>query len=336
MLYQIDPRPFEIQLARALASKEEAEAQLALAEAQVARLEPLAEEGYATGENLDEALARREELTAAIMRLEAEIEDARINLDFASIRAPFSGRIGFSNVDAGDLVSAGGTPLTSLVQLDPLEVEFEISGDDISEILRRLRDQESLAVDARLRGQDDWTLSGRLTEVDNQVDRQTGTVTAQARFENDDEGMLPGQYVRIRVILEEVEAVCSRAMIISEGRLCFDGTPGELFITMAKEGSTIGGLMDTIATLVSVSLQYGVKLEDLVRKFEHVRFEGPLVEGLALRGEQHRREQVHRFDDGGGEENILREGAPAPPLERADPGVGLDGGHFQPRINAER
>ncbi len=52
-----------------------------------------------------------------------------------------------------------------------------------------------------------------------------------------------------------------------------DGSPGEVFITMAKEGSTIGGLMDTIATLVSVSLQYGVPVESLVRKFEHVRFE---------------------------------------------------------------
>src|SRR5205823_7901183 len=52
-----------------------------------------------------------------------------------------------------------------------------------------------------------------------------------------------------------------------------DGSPGEVFITMAKEGSTIGGLMDTIATLVSVALQYGVPVESLVRKFEHVRFE---------------------------------------------------------------
>src|SRR5205085_8518405 len=52
-----------------------------------------------------------------------------------------------------------------------------------------------------------------------------------------------------------------------------DGSPGEVFITMAKEGSTIGGLMDAIATLVSVSLQYGVPVESLVRKFEHVRFE---------------------------------------------------------------
>jgi multidrug efflux system membrane fusion protein len=133
---------------------------------------------------------------------QASIRTAQLNLGYAEIRAPFSGRLGRNQAPIGTLIGAGGGALNNLVQLDPIYVTFNPSESDLVE-LEQARAAGKVEADVLLPGETQPTRKGELTFIDNQVDRSTGTITARATIGNGDFRLLPGQYVRIQLHIKE-------------------------------------------------------------------------------------------------------------------------------------
>lgn len=191
LLAQIDPRPFQAALDQAVAKKAQDEANLANAKLDLTRYATLAKQSFATQQQLDTQNSLVNQLTASIAADAAAIDAARVQLDYATIRAPISGRVGFRLIDEGNLVSAAQqTGIVSIDQLQPISVIFTEPQEYVDRI-----NQELAAGTPEVRVMEangKRLASGKLTISDNQVDVATGTIRLKAEFENTDNALWPG------------------------------------------------------------------------------------------------------------------------------------------------
>ena len=210
LLFVIDPRPFEITLTSATAALNSAQARVDLAKQQLARADKLKKSDFVSQSTFDE---RQQEMLSASADAEvakAAIASARLNLSFTHVVAPMSGRIGNHKVSVGNLITGGdgggAMPLATIVSLDPIHFDFDVSEQDFlayqraaaSGRLTSARD-EKLKVSAHLTDEKDWPLQGRMDFVNNAVDRTTGTIRARAIFPNEKMLITPGQFGRVRI-----------------------------------------------------------------------------------------------------------------------------------------
>jgi multidrug efflux system membrane fusion protein len=198
LLFVIDPRPYEIQLQQATAQRETAAAALELADKQVARTARLNREQFATDELLDQRAQTQRAAAAAVQTAEAAIRSAQLNLEFTRIVAPFGGRASMRRVSVGSLVSGGTsdpTALTSIVSLDPIYLDFDMSEADYVAYRHSSVGQPAEAkttVQINLDGEQAWSRTGELNFLDNQIDRGSGTLHARATLSNPDLTIVPG------------------------------------------------------------------------------------------------------------------------------------------------
>ncbi|WP_299822972.1 efflux RND transporter periplasmic adaptor subunit [uncultured Jannaschia sp.] len=207
LLYRLDARTFEAAVAQAEAEREALEASLAFAEAQVSRFSVLSDRGVATGERYDQALARREELQGRVAALDARIATTELNRQYTEVRAPFDGRIGLSLLNEGELASPGGAALTTIVQLDPIEVRFEIRDDELPRIRLAGAGDTPLRTVMLLEEDAAYAEYGVLEAIDNAIDTTTGTMTALTLFPNTEGMILPGRFVDLRLLLGTAEGI---------------------------------------------------------------------------------------------------------------------------------
>jgi multidrug efflux system membrane fusion protein len=206
-LLQIDPRPFQAALDQAQAAKQKDEAQLVSAQADLERYAELVGPGHQTRQSYDQQKAMVAQLQASIKGDEAQINTAKLNLGYADIRAPIDGRLGARLVDSGNLVRAtDATGLVTITQLKPIFVSFTLAQDNIDDI-REHQAKAPLVVQAY--SGDGKTLlgEGKLTLIDNVIDQTTGTIRLKATFANNDEGLWPGRFVNVRVVLRVRQGV---------------------------------------------------------------------------------------------------------------------------------
>jgi len=188
LLFVIDPRPYEIQLQQATAQRETAAAALELADKQVARTARLNREQFATDELLDQRAQTQRAAAAAVQTAEAAIRSAQLNLEFTRIVAPFGGRASMRRVSVGGLVSGGTsdpTALTSIVSLDPIYLDFDMSEADYVAYRRSSVGQRADAktiVQIGVDGEQAWSRTGELNFLDNQIDRGSGTRCTRERL----------------------------------------------------------------------------------------------------------------------------------------------------------
>lgn len=205
LLFTIDPRPFQAALDMAQARLARDKAQFVSAEAQARRYADLVKKDYVTKQQSDDATAGAEALAATLKADEADVENARLNLAYCSIRAPIDGRLGNLLIREGNIVKANDTPfLVTLNQIMPVYVAFSVPEQRLAEI-RREMSSGALAVSASFSGQPESTIAGTLTFVDNAVDATTGTILLKATFPNRDKALWPGQYVNISVTLSTLK-----------------------------------------------------------------------------------------------------------------------------------
>jgi multidrug efflux system membrane fusion protein len=200
-LIQIDPRPFQAALDQAQAAKAKDEAQLASAQQDLARYSQLVGTGYQTRQSYDQQKATVAQLQASIKGDEAQIENARLNLGYADIRAPIDGRLGIRMVDAGNMVRAtDSTGLVTISQLKPIFVSFTVPQENLHKIHEK---QAAGDLTAYAYGGDNKTqlAEGKLSVIDNAIDQPTGTIRLKATFANVDERLWPGEFVNVRLIL---------------------------------------------------------------------------------------------------------------------------------------
>jgi len=234
LLAEIDPRPFEVQLAQAEGQLARDEALLANAKVDLARYRALAKDDAVPRQQRDtqEALVRQYDAALAVDR--GQIDAAKLNLAYSRVTAPVEGRIGLRLVDPGNIVhasDAGG--LAVLTQVRPIDVVFPIPEDTIPALLAKVRSGEPLAVDAFDREGRTRLAGGRLLTVDNTIDPATGTVRLKAEFPNDDDALFPNQFVNARLELE----VHHDATLVPEAAVQ-RGTEGT-FVWVVKPDETV-------------------------------------------------------------------------------------------------
>ncbi len=199
-LFTIDPRPFQAQLGSALATLAQKKAALDLARTQFARYADLvvtravSQAEYDTRKN---AVAVDE---AEVKGAEAAVENARLNLQYCSIRSPIDGRAGRRLVDIGNVVTANTTPLLTIQRLDPIYADFTVNQNELTEVQNNMR-RGTLKVEVRLPDEPEKPLAGQLTFLDNAVQDATGTVQLRATVDNRDRRLWPGRLVKVRLVL---------------------------------------------------------------------------------------------------------------------------------------
>ena len=218
LLFVIDPRPFEAQLDVAKASLEAAKTRVNLAEREFKRAESLLKRNNISRETFDQRQAELETAKTTVLSAQAQIRIAKLNLEFTQVKAPISGRVSDSRIDVGNLVEGGSaqsTLLTTLVSIDPILFTFSASEAEFLKYSRldatgRRDSSRDTAnpVFVRLMDEDSFTREGRMSFVDNELSPNTGTIRAQATFENSSGFLVPGVFGRLRLIgSDEYEAI---------------------------------------------------------------------------------------------------------------------------------
>jgi RND family efflux transporter MFP subunit len=211
-LFTIDPTPYEIKLSQANAQVENAAARLELANQQLVRAKMLRKSDTGTPESVDQRAADQRAAEAALNEAKALLRDAQFDLDHTTIRAPFSGRISTHMVSTGNLISgsrAGSGPttlLTTLVSLDPIYLNFDMSEADYLAFKRheaKTKEASPKKVAISLSDETNYSREGTLTFVDNALDRSSGTIHARATIQNADFLLTPGAFGRVRMSLSE-------------------------------------------------------------------------------------------------------------------------------------
>jgi membrane fusion protein, multidrug efflux system len=202
VLAKIDPRLFQAALDQASAKKSQDEAQLVSAQKDLVRFTTLAVKSFATQQNVDQQQAKVDGYKAAIAADKAAIESAQTQLDYTTITAPIDGRVGFRQVDVGNIVHASDTtPLVVLTQTQPATVIFTLPEsflDDVREAMAR-GPVEVTAYDqnnVRMLG------TGKILLIDAIIDQATATIHLKALFSNTDEKLWPGEFVNVRVLID--------------------------------------------------------------------------------------------------------------------------------------
>jgi RND family efflux transporter MFP subunit len=210
LLFVIDPRPYEIKLEQAKAALQTATARVELADTQLSRAQSLRHNEFATQETVDQRTNEQDASKAAVQDAKARIRDAELDLEYSQVRAPFTGRIGARQVSLGSLVAGSRaatsptTLLATLVSLDPLYLDFDMSESDFLTFTReRARIGGPLAnkVVLGLSDENNFARQGTLDFVDNALDRSSGTIHARATVPNPDLFLAPGQFARLRVAI---------------------------------------------------------------------------------------------------------------------------------------
>lgn len=204
LLFVIDPRPFEASLIAAKAQLAEDLAALTYAREQVKRYKPLVEKDYITRDAYDEYVTQATEARAVVEADRANVVQAELDLSYCTMYAPFDGRIGRRLVDVGNLVGAGGesTLLATMVQLDPIYIYFNVAERDIPEIIKQ-QNTKPLTFSIVLPDESKHPQDGTIDFVDNQVDVTTGTITLRGLVPNTSKTLLPGQYAKVQLLLEQ-------------------------------------------------------------------------------------------------------------------------------------
>jgi membrane fusion protein (multidrug efflux system) len=212
LLYRIDPRSYQAALAAARAELSRANSTATATERNLKRGEELEPDGYISASEMDKLLNDRDSARAAQEAAAAAIDNAEINLGFAEIRAPFTGVAGRSQLSIGDLVSPQSGPLVTLVQRDPMLVDFDVNERTLAIRIKENQERAASGQDPvkftprlRLVTGDFYALEGTIDYASNRVNPSTGTVTVTASFANPDGALLPGQFARILVQRGEAE-----------------------------------------------------------------------------------------------------------------------------------
>ncbi len=207
LLAKIDPRTFQVALDQAAGQLAHDQSQLADARVDLDRYNGLLAKDSIAKQQVDSQVYMVKQLEGTVRSDQAAVENARLQLEFTRITAPFPGRVGLRQIDPGNMIHATDTNgLVLLTQTHPITVIFAVPSDQLTQILPHWRKGEELAVTALDR--DGKPLAqGKLAAVDNQIDVTTGTVKLKGQFDNTDDALFPAQFVNARLRVATLSGV---------------------------------------------------------------------------------------------------------------------------------
>jgi len=265
-LFLVDDAPYKaaLQAARAQLARDRVTA--ANLEERLRRYDELIKKDYITEQEHSDMQANLEAMQATVRADSANVESARLNLDYCSIESPIDGRVGTRLIDAGNVVKANGdSPMVVIHQIRPIRVQFTVPQQYLTRLLKYSASQK-LRVRAATGDEDSTMHEGYLTFVDNAVDVATGTIMLKAEFANEDGMLWPGQFVNVTLILTQLEdAIVVPAQAVGTGQ---DGD----FIFVVKPDATV----EMRSVRVSYRLNNDAVLESGVEAGEKVVVDGQL------------------------------------------------------------
>src|SRR3989442_2023974 len=203
LLAQVDPRPFQGQLAQAQGQLAKDQALRKDAEVNLERFKLLFKEGVIPQQQLDTQAALVGQYDGAITSDQRPIDNARLQLTHSRITAPISGRVGLRLVDAGNIVHANDpNGIVVITQLQPISVLFSLPQDQLPQVSAKLRSGVQLAVEAFDRDNTSKIADGKLLTIDNQIDPTTGTYKLKSIFNNTDNALFPNQFVNVHLLVD--------------------------------------------------------------------------------------------------------------------------------------
>jgi multidrug efflux system membrane fusion protein len=229
-LVEIDPRPFEVQLAQAQGQWARDKAQLDNA---ISDLKRYQEAGPAVAQQqIENQQFTINQFEGVVKSDQSQIDNAKLNLIYCHVTAPISGRAGLRLVDEGNMVHpTDSSPLVIITQLQPISVAFTIAQDDVWRVMQKPNGGEGLPVEAYDRDFTRKIATGKLMALDNQVDVTTGTLRLKASFDNDNNELFPNQFVNARLLVDTVkDAIIIPAAAVQRGpdsTFCYVVAPGE-------------------------------------------------------------------------------------------------------------
>jgi multidrug efflux system membrane fusion protein len=228
LLIEIDPRPFQVQLAQMEAQLAKDQALLKNARTDLERYEQAKD--AVSAQQLATQQATVNQFEASIRADQAQIDNARLQLTYSRITAPITGRIGLRLVDSGNMVRANdATGLAIIAQTQPISVVFSLPEDSLRDVLPKVRAGKSLTVEAYDRDLSRRFATGTLLALDNQVDPATGTIRLKATYPNEKETLYPNQFVNARLLAEtRKDAVIVPAAALQQ-------SPSGPFVWVVKE-----------------------------------------------------------------------------------------------------
>lgn len=208
VLAQIDPRPFQAQLDQYQGQLAKDTAVLENAKADLVRYDNLVRKDMLAGQTKDTQASLVRQYEGAVRSDKAQIDNAKLQIEYSRITAPITGRVGLRKLDPGNMVkTTDDSGLCVITQMSPISVIFTLPEDELPRVRKRLLAGEKLAVTAYDRTMTDKLAQGELSTTDNQIDTATGTVKLRALFPNSDEALFPNQFVNAELLLEKREGV---------------------------------------------------------------------------------------------------------------------------------
>lgn len=206
LLATIDPRQFEMSLMQASGQRQRDEAQLDSARVTLQRFRTLLEQDSIARQDVDTQAALVKQLEGTVVGDQAAEGTARLNLGYSRIVAPIDGRVGLRVVDVGNVVGANDVNgIVVITQVSPIDVQFAVPQDQLLEVQARVNAGAELPVTALDKTRATTLGAGRFSTLDNQIDTQTGTVRAKARFDNVKFTLFPNQFVNVRLLLRTIQ-----------------------------------------------------------------------------------------------------------------------------------
>lgn len=243
VLFRLDDRAFRARLSEAVAARNRARAMLAYKQAQTARLAKLGEKGYVARQDLDQGTRDLGQARADLAAAEASIRSERLNLRFASVRAPFAGTTGLTDVNVGALVEKDKTSLVRLTQVDPIDVQVDVTPQDAARLRAALHDGQ--AVPAQLINSEGHSVgpAGELHALDNSARQASGQLRLRVRFANGEGRFAPGDFARVKLMLGHVDRLLVPTRALSsrlDQRIVYVIEDGKAHAREVTTGTVVG------------------------------------------------------------------------------------------------
>jgi len=261
LLAQVDPRAFQVALDQARGTQMQNLAQLENARRDLQRYQALFKQDSIARQQVDTQAALVRQYEGTVKSDQANVDNAKLQLDYARITAPISGRLGLRQVDRGNLVSSSDTNgLVVITQTQPISVVFTLPETQLPEVRAELAAGKTLTVDAYDRADTRRIATGKLETLDNQIDVATGTLKLKARFDNADDALFPNQFVNVRLhVLTRKDVTAIPTAAVQQGS-------AGAFVFLVQDDNTIAVRQVKLGAINSgmVAVNEGLKPGDRV------------------------------------------------------------------------
>jgi len=261
ILATIDPKPFQIALDQAAGARVRDEAQLDAARLLLERYRVLLAQDSIARQTVDTQSALVKQLVGTVALDRANEDSAQLNLQWSRIVAPVAGRVGLRPIDAGNYIAAGNVNgVATITQVAPIDVQFSIPQDRVPEVKERIAAGATLPVTAWDSGRTRQLEAGSFLTLDNQIDTQTGTIKAKARFANTGGVLFPNQFVNVRLLLRTIDG----AVVVPVIALRHGPSGDFVYVVNADHTVTLRNVTAGISGVSDVAIMKGLALGEEV------------------------------------------------------------------------